>query len=285
MRKDADDASAPADRAFTAAFALLATALACSIVVLAAPRPVRPGQLPALRLSTLRVDAQRAADRALSARAEAFVRDPDVVQLYDLYQEEGLAELEPAIDYAVLRRQRGERAELARKVFARLGAEGSRAFAVHVVDAAMRALRSDRESDDARGLLGSFPALLTRYGYADTQGRLLAPELSVRSLYKARFNIIFERAPTEGFSQVELQAYEGFNALQAGGLPPARRAEAAGVFYRAGGTDAGEALAIWLFQGGQRSEALALFSQEYERTKQLRLRNMILVAREPSTFE
>ncbi|MDB4987926.1 MAG: hypothetical protein JWN04_3104 [Myxococcaceae bacterium] len=284
MRKDADDRSAPPDRAFTAAFALLATALACSIVVLAAPRPVVPARLPPLRLSATALEAQRALDRTLVASARSFMHDPQVAQLYELYREEGLVELEPAVDLEILRAERRERTELARRVFARLGAQASRAFTAHVLDDAMRALTQDRNSDEARGLLGTFPDLLTRYGYADAAGRLRAPELSVRGLYKARFNMIFDRPLLSDFSNIELQAYEGFNALEAGGLPPERRAEAAGAFQRAGGTDGAEALATWLFNADRRPDALALFAREYQRTSALRLRNMMLVAREPQGF-
>jgi hypothetical protein len=281
MGKEADDGSAQPDRAFTAAFALLVTALACSVVVLATPRLVRPSRLPALRLSSALVQAQKSRDQALLTRAAPLRRDREVVQLSELYREEGLVELEPQVDYRVLAQQRAERAELARRVFARLGDEGRRAFSALTVEDAMRALAGDRGSDQARGLLGAFPALLSRYGYADAAGHLVAPELSVRALYKARFNLIFDQPATHELSPIELQAYEGFNALQAGGLPPVRRAEAAAAFYRAGGTDAAEALAVWLFQGEQRADALSLLSAEYERTHALRLRNMALVARQP----
>lgn len=281
MRKDTDDRSAQPERAFRAGFAVLLVALACSIVVLLAPRPVEPSRLPALRLDTDLVEAQRVRDRALVARARGLSRDRELQQLVNLFEEEGLVELEALVDVTLLGKQRGERAALAERVFARLGEEGTRAFTALTVDDAMRALAGDRRSDRARGLLGSFPELLTSYGYADRSGRWLAPELSIRSLYKARFNTIFGRPPTYDFSAIELQAYEGFNALQSGALPPAQRAEAAAAFYRAGGIDAAEALSVWLFQGGQHADSLALFAQEYERTHALRVRNMMLVAQRP----
>lgn len=278
MRKDPDHARALSERAFTATFAMLVVALVCSVVVLVAPRPVRPTRLPALRLSPELIEAQRVHDQALVAQARAFERDPEVLQLANLYEEEGLVEFEPLLDSNLLFRQRGERSALAQRVFARLGEQGTRAFIALTVDDAMRSLAGDRTTDRARGLLGRFPELLASYGYTDAAGRPLAPELSIRAFYKARVNMVFDRPPIHDFSPIEVQAYEGFNALQSGALPPARRAEAAAAFYRAGGIDAAEALAVWLFQGGQRADSLTLFAQEYAHNHALRVRNMMLVA-------
>jgi hypothetical protein len=280
MREDQDAERMPRDRAFTAAFALLATALACSIVVLYAPRPVLPSQLPALRLDAARVARQAEQEQALRASGQRLLPDPAREELTAAYLEEGLVELEPRVDQAQVQQQREQRSQLTRKVLASLGRQGFAAYRALLVEEAMRALYSEqaeaRDSDRARGLLGGFPALLERYGYADAAGQLVAPPLSVRSFYKARLNLIFERPVTEGFSAIELQAYEGFHALHAGGLPPELRAQAAARFYRAGGQDGAEAFGIWLFHGGQLDDALALLGKAAATGHTLASRNMML---------
>ena len=69
MGKDAEPVRASGARAFSACFALLATALACSIVVIAAPRPVYPSQLPPLRLSPALVARALAGFHCIARRA------------------------------------------------------------------------------------------------------------------------------------------------------------------------------------------------------------------------
>jgi len=315
--KDADSVRQPRDRSFTLVFFLLAVTLSCSIVVLLAPRPVQPSQLPSLRLDRAAVDAQRTRERQLVLRARSFERDADVQQLLALVRAEGLAELEPFPDREALRARRVELASLAQRVFVRLGAEGTRAWFASVTELAITALHapasasappaptpppvgtvepalptsaptgdarsasamSTRSTDEAsRGLLGDFPTLLARYGYADADGRVWAPALAIRTLYKARLNLICERPLDTDLTPIELQAYEGYNALHAGPMPPQRRAKAALAFQRAGGHHGTEAAAIWLYQGGGQERAVAMLREEYERTGLLRLKNLVLGA-------
>jgi hypothetical protein len=288
MLKDAAETKKRVERSFTAAFALLATALSCSIVVVLAPRPVQPSQLPALRLARRAVEAQLAHDRELAASARSFERDPDVVNVLSMYRREGLAELRNDLDMQVLADQRRELSSGADKLFTRLGGERTRALIAAVTERAMAALAQDHAASETRGLLGGFPSLLARLGYDDSfvvepatkrvarAGYSRAPTLAVRTLYKARFNLICERPLDRDLTPLELQAYEGFNALHAAGLPPERRAQAAQTFFRAGGHDGAEAAAIWMYQGGAHDAALALLRSEYERTGALRLRNMAL---------
>ena len=198
-----------------------------------------------------------------------------------LYRAEGLAELQDSIDLSALGERRRELAASAESLFTRLGAERTRALiAATRPSVAMASVGPATATDgsEARGLLGSFPALLTRYGYIDVarRGYGQAPPLAVRTLYKARFNLITERPLERDLSTIELQAYEGFNALHAAGLSAERRAQAAQTFFRAGGHDGAEAAAIWLWQGGAREQALSLLRSEYRRSAALRLRNMAL---------
>lgn len=280
MREDQAGDRVPASSAFWATLALLVTALACSIVVIHAPRPVVPGELPPLRLDAALVERQTAQQRALVARAQRLRNDLEVQELTAAVLEEGLIELEPKVDFELVRKQRVARGELARKVFARLGPELSRGYLLTLLEEAMSALYSAdahaRETDRARGLLGTFPKLLAQYGYA-RNGRLVAPPSSVRSFYRARLNLIFERPVTSDFSPIELQAYEGFHALSAGGLPAELRAHAAAAFHGAGGRDGAEALGIWMFQGGQHADALTMLRKAETQSHPLAVRNMMLV--------
>jgi hypothetical protein len=278
MLKDAERSRKQPERTFTAVFALLATALSCSIVVVLAPRPVQPSQLPALRLDPRDVEAALLHEHELVARAHAFERDPDVLHVLSLYRDEGLSELQDNVDLGALGDRRRELAASAENLFARLGVERTRALIASTTERAMMSLAGKRNSPEARGLLGSFPAKLTRYGYIDAsrRGYGQAPALAVRTLYKARFNLITERPLERDLSAIELQAYEGFNALHATGLPAERRAQAAQTFLRAGGRDGAEAAAIWLWQGGAREQALALLRTAYRKSAALRLRNMAL---------
>lgn len=290
MLKDAEGTQKGSERAFTGAFALLVAALACSIVVVLAPRPVQPSQLPSLRLPRAAVEAELARDRELAKRANAFDDDPEVLHVLSLYQREGLAELASEVDMATLASQRQELTSSGDKLFTRLGAERTRALMAWTTERALSAWASGSESTETRGLLGAFPALLVRYGYvhaptpapggARDKPRAYgeAPMLSVRALYKARFNLIFERGLDRDLRPLEVLAYEGFNALHASGMPAERRARAAQAFFRAGGHDGAEAAAIWMFQGGAHRAALSLLLREYARTGALRLRNMALYA-------
>lgn len=267
-----------ADRAFTATFALIASTVACTIVVLVAPRPVEPRELPALRLDRELVAAQRERDQILARQAAT---GPDIERFYALYHAEGRAELSARTDLAALAARRAALSVAARDVFTRVGEPGVRALQAAITERAMRALRGELPTEQADGLLGSFPSLLARYGFVGESGALRAPELAVRAFYKARFNLISERSREADLSPIELQALDGFNALESATLAPEQRARAARVFHANGGQDGAEALGIWLYQGGSTSEALNLLRSAYERTGSLRLRNMALFVARP----
>lgn len=264
------------DRAFTGAFALIVSATACAVVVLAAPRAVLPSQLPALRLPRAALARQRAADEALRARAPAGA---DVDAFLDAYREEGRLEVTGAVDETAYAAHRARLGALARDMFARLRPEEARALRLSLTEQALGALRGEpSEADHPRALLGRFPELLARYGYVDAAGRRLAPELAVRALYAARFNLICGRGLQEGMTPLEQTAHEGWTALHAGALAPAQRAEAARRFRALGGRYGMEAEAIWRHQGGDAVGASALLQQAYARTGWLRLRNLALGA-------
>lgn len=275
MRKDESPAAVSRDRVFGATCALIASAVACTVVVLAVPRPVEPLELPALRLSRADVAAQLASDRAAAARAP---RGEDVSRWQALYREDGLSELSPHPDHARIAKRRVELAAECAALLHRVGDAGARALVAATTERALAGLRGELAAREAQGLLGIFPVLLRRYGFIAADGTLRAPELSVRAFYKARFNLICERPRAFGLSAIELQALEGWNALHATGLPAGQRLLAAKAFSDAGGTDAIEAVAVWLFANGARERSHALLQRLHEQRGALRIRNMLLFA-------
>jgi hypothetical protein len=262
----------------TGVLALLITAVVCALVAIVAPRPVEPSRLPALRLPASLVAAQLARDRALSARAPA---GPEERALIALIAREGHAELAAESNLERLSSERAELVSAARTLYTRLGAEGTRAFVAALTERALAALRELKQTREEQELLGSFPRLLLRYGYVSERGVLLAPELSVRALYKARLNLITEHPMEHDLSPIELQAHAGWKALHAGALEPEHRANAARLFYESGGLDGAETYAIWLYQSGAHVRAATLLRREHERTGLVRLRNMALFALRP----
>ena len=272
---------APRDRAFTGAFALIASATACAIVAISAPRPVEPSRLPALYLPAAQLARQQREDAALRASVPS---GPEVDALMRLYRAEGEAELVRERDPASRDDRRSALGLAAAKLFGRLDDAAARALMLHVSERALLALRGElSDAAEARGLLGVFPSLLVRYGYTDAAGRAQAPSIAIRAFYAARFNLICERPLLASFSVLERIAHAGFNALHGSGLEPSKRAQSARELARLGGSGGVEADAIWRYQGGAREEALALLRREHTATGALRLRNMALyVARELS---
>lgn len=263
------------ERAFTLTFASIVSSVACAIVVLAAPRPVLPNQLPALRLDRAELSRQAKRDEEVTAHAP---RGTDIDQLLGLFRAEGTAEATGDVDFERLNARRAELAAASRAVFARLSEQEAFALATAVTSRALLALQGALDDPgEAEALLGGFPKLLAQYGYADAQG-VRAPLPAVRGFYKERFNLICERPGGSYLTPLERKSYEGFNALHAGGLPPELRARAAHAYAKEGGEHGAEADAIWMFQAGLRREALAVFRREYDHTKSLRLRNMALFA-------
>jgi hypothetical protein len=260
----------PRDRAFTSTFALLSAAVACALVLIAVPRPV-PLALPALALPAGEVRAALAHDRELAARAP---RTPAASAMYALLLAAGEQELG------------GEAAEgpwqnrvaaVARQAYTELGEPGVRALRARASERFMLALAGRLEDEqEARGLCGAQRDILVEHGYLSSGGRLLAPELSVRATYKARWNMIFGRAPNFDLSLLERRAYEGFRALEARHMPLEQRGLALSEFAAAGGAQAQEALAIWRALNGDGDALIELGRSTGVASSELRLRNMAL---------
>jgi hypothetical protein len=113
---------------------------------------------------------------------------------------------------------------------------------------------------------------------------MVAPELSVRALYKARWNSIHRRDLVEGMSRIELQAYWGWLALHGWGRPLEERENALVAFRNAGGFGAQEAAALMDLLEGHPERASKSLEDLCAATGELRLRNLALGARHAALF-
>jgi hypothetical protein len=261
----------PRDSSFTLAFSLIAFATACAVVLVCMPRRVEPARLPPLVLDTTAVERALRREAELAAAAPA---SPALSELYELFLAEGRAELAGVNGLLGTSQRRARIAELNKQALAPLSKEqrqGVRARDTERFIAALLGEQSDPELSS--GLVGTFPDLLRRYGLLRPDGSFAAPEISVRAMYKARWNLIHERDPSADFEPIDIQAYDGWNALSATALKPQRRAVSAQRFLAAGGRHARECYAIWLYQGQAERDALALLEQAYANNASLRLRN------------
>jgi hypothetical protein len=261
------------DRAFTSFFTVLAVGIACAITLLAVPKAVAPVQLPPLRLDSAAVASVLETDRVLAAQAPTSAR---IQELESLFAAEGQAELKGSAGAEGTAQRRRRLALYSAQLASELGDKGFNALRARATERGMAAL-SGRDSGPSA--LGSFPELLERYGLRDAEGHWRAPPLAVRAAFKVRWNMIHERALTEGLTPVELHAYHGWMALHAGALSPQSRATAAAKFHETGGKRSGEAYAIWLFQGGEVEQATQLMERAYLQSGELRQRNMALYMR------
>jgi hypothetical protein len=261
------------DRAFTGFFAILATATACATMLLAAPRRVEPLQLPPLVLDATAAEKAIATDRALATKAPSGA---PVQELEQVFGEIGQAERKGHEGLKGVSERDRRIWRITASLLREFGPPGLDALRAKAVEHAMKLLASDDRSPAADRVLGNFREVLVSYGLRDESGHFRAPPLAVRAAYKARWNLVLQRPVTEGLSPVELQAYYGWMALHAGTLAPERRAAAARSFYEAGGQRGAEIYAIWLFQGGAIDDSLALMRKAFEKSGELRLRNMLL---------
>jgi hypothetical protein len=119
--------------------------------------------------------------------------------------------------------------------------------------------------------------MLAREGAAH-DGTLLAAPFVLRTLYKARINLLFGRKPEHDLAPVEQQAFFGYQALHRERLPVVRRVEALKAYEAAGGVRADEALGVLLYRNGQFAEAAEVLHSVASQTGELRARNYALGA-------
>ncbi len=241
------------------------------------PQAVDPWEMPSLVLDRDATSDAIRFDRALAAEV------PDGAEaetLRSLFLDHGRSEANPPYSPKEYDRRQGEihHATVALvEAHGRSAFEALRARAVESFIEAFHAGGGTPEGEEAVALFGGFAEILARYGVT-RDGVLIAPELTLRSLYKARWNAIHRQPLTDGFSRIELQSYWGWFALHGWGQPLRKREEALVAFRDAGGAGTEEAAALFDVLGGYSKRAATSLQQLYAVRGELRLRNMGLGA-------
>jgi len=245
---------------------------------LAVPQPVDPWEMPSLVLDRAAVSDAIALDATLAKE----VPDADEARaLRQLFLDHGLAETQPPYEVGEYDRRQAliHRAtealvdEHGAPAFEAMRAEAVESFA-HLFGDGSREVHNDHEAS----VFGGIREVLKQYR-ALYRGVVVAPPLTVRAFYKARWNAVHRRPFVEGMSEVELQAYWGWLALHGWGKPLGTREDALIAFRDAGGFGTQEAAALFDLLGGRPDRASKSLEQLYAGSGELRLRNLALGSR------
>jgi len=244
---------------------------------LATPQAVAPWEMPSLVLDReATADAIRF-DKALAGEAG---NSPEAETLRSLFLEHGRAEANPPYETQAYDRRQAAihyaNLELI-KAYGPAALEALRAGTVEEFIDVFYETGGVPRNDHEVGLLGGFPVIAEQYGLV-VDGRIIAPELTVRALFKGRWNAIHRLPMTEGFSGIQLQAYWGWLALHGWGKPLEQRIDALIAFKKAGGYGVNEAAALFDLLEGNPERASKSLEAQYRDRGELRLRNMSLGA-------
>lgn len=253
---------------------LFATTLVCGLVLFAIPRAVEPNEMPVLTLSADEVRQIEAEDARRAANAPHTETAKQVRQLYLSFGESESLALE---NQALLRQRRTalhHQRDLVLKESGPDAADALRCEAVEQLEAAL----NGRPVAQITGILGVFPNVLEHFR-ATRDGLEVAPHFVVRTLYKARWNRMFDLPVSDGFAPAEKRAYFGWIGLHAEGQPLAERRKALIEYAAAGGPRAAEAQGVLAFLDSDYPHAVELLTRAYEETPSLRLRNYLRGAR------
>lgn len=258
-------------------FKLIAWIVAASLAgaMLAIPQPVDPWEMPSLVLDRAAASDAIALDETLSKEVPD---SEEVRELRSLFLDHGRSEANPPYERREYDRRQAAIHHATKAVIEKHGEPAFEAMRAGAVEEFMRVLgHASREAQDenAQGVLGGFPEVLEQYG-ALRGNVMVAPPLTLRVLYKARWNSIHRRPFVEGFSKIEEQAYWGWLALHAWGKPLQKREHALLAFRDAGGFGTLEAAALFDLLEGNPARASHSLNQLYEASGQLRLRNFSL---------
>lgn len=156
-------------------------------------------------------------------------------------------------------------------------------------DEAIDALRCDaahrltddlaREADDPERAkrLGGFEGFLDRYS-ARSGSEITAPPIVVRTIFKARWNLVHGLEATDGLRPLELEVYWGWLALEATSVEAQRRVPALDRYAEASGEDVREARATLAIIDARPHEAAEIYRELRAEAENLRLRNHELAA-------
>lgn len=238
------------------------------------PQPVEPVEMPALSLPPTPVRVQIEADRAAAERApnDALAR-----ARREVYTDANKAELEARDTPARAMQRRRRLEETLRAVVAAHGEDALAAVRAADLDRAERVMRAELPEVRWAGELGGFVEMMRRWGMVE-RDRQVAPRFVVRTAFKARWNAMFGREPTEGMSRIEERAHWGWLALRAERAPFEARLDALSRYRAAGGDRTDEARAVLLYQADRIDEARRAFEVAYAARPTFRLRNHALAA-------
>lgn len=232
-------------------------------------------EMPALALPPDAVRAQITADRSAAERAPA---DDDASRArLEVFEEANVAEVEAADSPGRAARRREQLAETLAGLVEAHGEDAVEATRAADLARAERAMRGELPEVQHAPALGGFPSVLERWSMA-RRGRQVAPRFVVRTAFKARWNAMYGREPTEGMSEVERRAHWGWLALHGDAAPFAMRTEAVDHYAAAGGERAEEARGVLLYDEGMGEAAQTAFETAHAQQPTFRLRNHALAA-------
>ena len=258
-------------------FKLVAWLVAAGVAggILALPQPVDPWEMPSLVLDRAAVSDAIALDETLSEEAP----DSEEAQaLRALFLDHGRSEANPPYPRREYDRRQAAIHHATIALIERHGEPAFEAMRARAVEEFMGVLGDgslEAQSESEEAILGGVQEVFKQYG-AVRGNAIVAPPLTLRVFYKARWNAIHRRPFVEGFSRIEKQAYWGWLALHAWGKPLSQRKDALLAFRDSGGFGTGEAAALFDVLEGNPARASNSLRRLYEASGQLRLRNFSL---------
>lgn len=258
---------------------LIAWVVAAGVLgaTLTVPQAVDPWEMPSLVLDRAAVSDAIEFDRLLAREAP---ETGEAKALRSLFLEHGRSEATPPYDVAEYERRQAAIHYAKKALIDKHGLSALDAMRARAVEDFVKAYyesRAEPRTDDEEALFGGFPEIARRYGLT-YRGVIVAPELTIRTLYKARWNAIHRESFVDGFSPIELQAYWGWLALHGLGMPVEMREDALVAFRDAGGVGTQEAAALFDLLAGRPERAAITLQTLYAKRGELRLRNMALAA-------
>lgn len=240
----------------------------CALALMLIPRTVQPTETPSLVLNPLEVNEQLAKDKEL---ADKQVDERAYAIVDRAYREYGADSVAGAMPLQEARRKERER----RTAIKRLEETGDDAKSI------LRARAAEGVLDLITGKVGEQLTIERLGRFVHLMGqrsmvvgdKIVAPSFVIRTHFKARWNALFHLKPTDGFSEVEEQAYWGWIALNGNAIGPAGRLSALKKYRAAGGRDLPEAKATLYTLAGESMAASKIFSKLYDETGNIRIRN------------
>jgi hypothetical protein len=257
-------------RVSSSMYTLFALAVACALLLAAAPRAIAPTELPGLELPANEVADVLARDAA-RAQVQPGERSRELLRLFHEFGQSENAALENA--QLVQQRRRALRHVYDRVVEAE-GAAAALAVRERALAKFEDLLALQPSPTTAAAVLGVFPSVLAQHG-ATFDGEEVAPHFVLRTLYKARWNLMTRLPVDFEFARVEKLAYYGWLGLRADNLPLSERRKALQQYAAAGGAHAAEAQGVLAFLDQDYPNAIRELERAHAEHPSLRLRNYL----------